>query len=89
MREICDQILAGQGVGVFTYPRLKRLMEDESLRELVCSKLNLGLDVQHFEDDFMQEMVRKSFGKSAFTSIDFYFSHANRNSNTEISEFLL
>ncbi|KAL3983054.1 DENN (AEX-3) domain family protein [Acanthocheilonema viteae] len=56
VREICDQILAGQGVGVFTYPKLKRLMEDESLRQLVCSKLNLGLDVQHFEDDFMQDM---------------------------------
>ncbi|EJD73703.1 MAP kinase-activating death domain-containing protein [Loa loa] len=56
VREICDQILAGQGVGVFTYPKLKRLMEDESLRQLVCSKLNLGLDVQHFEDDFIQDM---------------------------------
>uniref|UniRef100_A0A915PNB8 MAP kinase-activating death domain protein n=1 Tax=Setaria digitata TaxID=48799 RepID=A0A915PNB8_9BILA len=56
VREICDQILAGQGVGVFTYPKLKRLMEDESLRQLVCSKLNLGLDVQHFEDEFMQDM---------------------------------
>ncbi|CAG9540111.1 unnamed protein product [Cercopithifilaria johnstoni] len=56
VREICDQILAGQGVGVFTYPKLKRLMEDESLRQLVCSKLNLGLDVQHFEDDFIQDV---------------------------------
>ncbi|VDK89012.1 unnamed protein product [Litomosoides sigmodontis] len=56
VREICDQILAGQGVGVFTYPKLKRLMEDESLRQLVCSKLNRGLDVQHFENDYMQDM---------------------------------
>ncbi|EJW79114.1 hypothetical protein WUBG_09977, partial [Wuchereria bancrofti] len=56
VREICNQILAGQGVGVFTYPKLKRLMEDESLRQLVCSKLNLSLDVQHYEDDFMQDM---------------------------------
>ncbi|VDM95490.1 unnamed protein product [Thelazia callipaeda] len=56
VREICDQILNGQGIGVFTYPKLKRLMEDESLRQLVCSKLNLGLDVQQFEDDFIQKM---------------------------------
>uniref|UniRef100_A0A915A4P3 MAP kinase-activating death domain protein n=1 Tax=Parascaris univalens TaxID=6257 RepID=A0A915A4P3_PARUN len=56
VREICDQVLSGQGVGVFTYPRLKRLMEDESLRQLVCSKLNLGLETKHSEDDFVQDM---------------------------------
>ncbi|VDK47699.1 unnamed protein product [Anisakis simplex] len=56
VREICDQVLSGQGVGVFTYPKLKRLMEDESLRQLVCSKLNLGLETKHSEDDFVQDM---------------------------------
>uniref|UniRef100_A0A914E0Z3 MAP kinase-activating death domain protein n=1 Tax=Acrobeloides nanus TaxID=290746 RepID=A0A914E0Z3_9BILA len=56
IRDICDQILAGQSIGVFTYPKVKRLLEDESLRELVCSKLNLGLEVQYSEDDFVQEI---------------------------------
>ncbi|VDM46070.1 unnamed protein product, partial [Toxocara canis] len=56
VREICDQVLSGQGVGVFTYPKLKRLMEDESLRQLVSSKLNLGLEIKHSEDDFVQDM---------------------------------
>ncbi|TMS37002.1 hypothetical protein L596_004034 [Steinernema carpocapsae] len=51
MREICDQVVAGNGVGMFVYSRMKRLMEDESLRELVCSKLNLGLEVKRREDE--------------------------------------
>lgn len=41
-------------------------MEDESLRQLVCSKLNLGLDVKHFEDDFMQDMVNIATYKNFF-----------------------
>ncbi|VDN56295.1 unnamed protein product [Dracunculus medinensis] len=56
VRDVCDQVLAGQGIGVFTYAKLRRLMEDESLRQLVCSKLNLGLDIKHSEEDFVQEM---------------------------------
>ncbi|CAI4223935.1 unnamed protein product [Auanema sp. JU1783] len=56
VREICDQVLAGQGVGVFTYNKLKKLMEDESLRELACSKLNLGLDQKLQEDEFVKEI---------------------------------
>ncbi len=51
VRDICDQVLNGQGVGVFMYGKMKRLMEDESLRELVCSKLNLGLDLEQFNDE--------------------------------------
>lgn len=59
VREICDQVLQGQGVGVFTYPKLKRLMEDESLREQACSKLNLGLDHKHSsEDEDIEDVVR-------------------------------
>ncbi|VDD91121.1 unnamed protein product [Enterobius vermicularis] len=52
VREICEQVLNGQGIGVFTYPKVRRLMEDENLRELACSKLNLGLDAKHSEEDF-------------------------------------
>ncbi|KAK6759878.1 hypothetical protein RB195_021445 [Necator americanus] len=57
VREICDQVLSGQGVGVFTYPKLKRLMEDESLRDLVCSKLNLGLEHRLTDEDYVKEIA--------------------------------
>jgi len=63
IREICDEILAGQGVGVFTYPKIKRRLEDESLRELVCSKLNLGLDIHYTEEDFL---VDRQLSKSQY-----------------------
>lgn len=43
---------------MFSAPKLKRLMEDESLRELVCSKLNLGLEVKLSEDEYVKEVVR-------------------------------
>ncbi|CAI2355571.1 unnamed protein product [Caenorhabditis sp. 36 PRJEB53466] len=56
VKEFCDQALAGQSVGMFAAPKLRRLMEDESLRELVCSKLNLGLDVKLSEDEYVKEV---------------------------------
>ncbi|CAJ0563972.1 unnamed protein product, partial [Mesorhabditis spiculigera] len=55
VREVCDAILAGQGIGMFAYPKFKRLMEDESLRELVCSKLNLGLENKLTEEEYVKE----------------------------------
>uniref|UniRef100_A0A915DNJ7 MAP kinase-activating death domain protein n=1 Tax=Ditylenchus dipsaci TaxID=166011 RepID=A0A915DNJ7_9BILA len=66
--EVCDQIIAGQGVGVFTYPKVKRLLEDESLRELACSKLQNytagqqrncpkpNLDDRYSVDEFVQDV---------------------------------
>lgn len=42
---------------MFAAPKLRRLMEDESLRELVCSKLNLGLETKLSEDEFVKEVV--------------------------------
>ncbi|CAL2052823.1 unnamed protein product [Caenorhabditis brenneri] len=56
VKEFCDQALAGQSVGMFSAPKLKRLMEDESLRELVCSKLNLGLEVKLSEEEYVKEV---------------------------------
>lgn len=55
--EVCEQILLGQNIGVFTYPKVKRLLDDENLREIACSKLNLGLDIRYSEDDFAQDVV--------------------------------
>ncbi|CAD5214298.1 unnamed protein product [Bursaphelenchus okinawaensis] len=56
IRDMCDQVLAGQGVGVFQSAKLKRLLEDESLRELVCQKLNLGVSQRYTEEDFLQRV---------------------------------
>uniref|UniRef100_A0A915MYC5 UDENN domain-containing protein n=1 Tax=Meloidogyne javanica TaxID=6303 RepID=A0A915MYC5_MELJA len=54
--EICEQVISGQGIGVFSGSKVKRLLEDESLRELVCSKLNMGLEVNYAEDEFLQDV---------------------------------
>ncbi|KAI6187935.1 MAP kinase-activating death domain-containing protein [Aphelenchoides besseyi] len=56
IREVCDQVLHGQSIGVFMMPKVKRLLEDESMRELVCQKLNLGVEVRYSEDDFIQRV---------------------------------
>lgn len=69
IREVCDQIQAGQGIGVFTYPKIKRLLEDESLRELVCSKLNLGLDIHYTEDDFLVDRQLSRSQYKGYTKI--------------------
>ncbi len=58
IKEICDGVLRGEGVGVFTYQKLKRLMEDENLRDLACARLNLGLDKKHnTEDEQLEDIV--------------------------------
>lgn len=45
-------------MGVFTMPKLKRLMEDESLRAVACSRLNCRSDRKHLsEDEFVEEVV--------------------------------
>uniref|UniRef100_A0A0N5CCS5 MAP kinase-activating death domain protein n=1 Tax=Strongyloides papillosus TaxID=174720 RepID=A0A0N5CCS5_STREA len=54
IKDTCDQILNGNSIGVFTFPKVKRLMEDESLRELVCQKLNLGLSIKYTEEEYEQ-----------------------------------
>uniref|UniRef100_A0AAF5I3S8 MAP kinase-activating death domain protein n=1 Tax=Strongyloides stercoralis TaxID=6248 RepID=A0AAF5I3S8_STRER len=54
VKDACDQILNGNSIGVFTFPKVKRLMEDESLRELVCQKLNLGLSIKYTEEEYEQ-----------------------------------
>lgn len=56
--------MQGDGVGLFTMPKFKRLVEDESLRALACARINTGLDRKHAsEDEFLDEIVlfNKSF----------------------------
>src|SRR4051812_19429102 len=51
VKDICDSVVQGQGVGLLTIPKLKRLMEDESLRDLACSRLNFALDTPAANED--------------------------------------
>ena len=53
LNESCDHILHGQSLGVFVLPKVKRALEDESMRELICQKLNLGLEHRYTEDDYL------------------------------------
>lgn len=59
VRDICDQVLGGQGVSFLTVPKLRKLMEDESLRCIACAKLNYHLrEKKHFaEDEFLDDVV--------------------------------
>ncbi|VDM59907.1 unnamed protein product [Angiostrongylus costaricensis] len=59
----------------------QRLMEDESLRELVCSKLNLGLEQRLTDEEYVKEIV--SYPRSSIDSPFslYHFSSINR-SNT-------
>lgn len=47
-------------LGIFAFPKVRRLLEDESIRELACQRLNLGLIVRYGEDEFIQTSVRFS-----------------------------
>ena len=54
VKELCDGVVAGQGVSVFSVPKLRRMMEEETLRLTAASKLNFALDVKlPSEDDFL------------------------------------
>lgn len=44
LKDLCDQVLNGDGVGWLKMNRMKKLMEDESYRVLVLTRLNRTLD---------------------------------------------
>jgi len=56
---VCNQVLEGEGVGWLKLNRLKKLMEDESYRSLVLSKLNKTLERKVGPDDHIDDVVRK------------------------------
>lgn len=49
--------MEGEGVGWLKLNRLKKLMEDESYRSLVISKLNKTLDRKVGPDDHIDDVV--------------------------------
>lgn len=58
------QVLDGEGVGWLKLNRLKKLMEDESYRNLVLSKLNKTLNKKISPDDHIEDVcVSKNIWK--------------------------
>lgn len=55
--QVVNQVIAGEGVGWLKLNRLKKLMEDESYRDLVVTKLNKGLHKKISPDDHIDDVV--------------------------------
>lgn len=55
--KVVNQILEGEGIGWLKLNRLKKLMEDESYRNLVVSKLNRSLERKISPDDHIDDVV--------------------------------
>lgn len=55
--KVVNQVLEGEGVGWLKLNRLKKLMEDESYRNFVLSKLNKTLDKKIAPDDHIDDVV--------------------------------
>ncbi|CAG5077275.1 Similar to Rab3-GEF: MAP kinase-activating death domain protein (Drosophila melanogaster) [Cotesia congregata] len=54
--EVINQVLAGEGIGYFKFNRLKKLMEDESYRDVVVTKLNRGINRKISPDDHIDDV---------------------------------
>ncbi|XP_063927974.1 MAP kinase-activating death domain protein isoform X3 [Zophobas morio] len=56
LKDVVNQVLEGEGVGWLKLNRLKKLMEDESYRNFVLSKLNKTLDKKIAPDDHIDDV---------------------------------
>ncbi|XP_065159593.1 MAP kinase-activating death domain protein isoform X6 [Atheta coriaria] len=56
LKDVVNQILEGEGVGWLKLNRLKKLMEDESYRNFVVSKLNKTLERKISPDDHIDDV---------------------------------
>ncbi|KAK0095155.1 hypothetical protein PV326_009096 [Microctonus aethiopoides] len=56
LTDVVNQVLTGEGVGFFKLNRLKKLMEDESYRDIVVTKLNKGLNRKISPDDHIDDV---------------------------------
>ena len=67
-------MLTGEGVGWLKLIRLKKLMEDESYRDLVVTKLNKGLNKKISPDDHIDDVVSEAWlSRFATNSRTFHF----------------
>lgn len=70
LKDICAQVLAGDGVGWLKLNRLKKLMEDESYRIFVLGKLNRTLDKKIAPDDHIDDVcVSKNVWRGMLKSL--------------------
>ena len=60
LKEVVSGVLEGEGVGWLKFNRVKKLMEEEHLRNLVITRLNQTLDRKIGPDDHIDDVVRKS-----------------------------
>lgn len=67
--QVVAQVLEGEGVGWLKLNRLKKLMEDESYRNLVLSKLNRTLDKKIGPEDKVDDVVSPSERNSCVLSV--------------------
>ncbi|XP_044750086.1 MAP kinase-activating death domain protein isoform X7 [Coccinella septempunctata] len=56
LKDVVTQVLDGEGVGWLKLNRLKKLMEDESYRNFVLSKINKTLDRKIAPDDHIDDV---------------------------------
>ncbi|CAH0560900.1 unnamed protein product [Brassicogethes aeneus] len=56
LKDVITQVLDGEGVGWLKLNRLKKLMEDESYRNFVLSKINKTLDKKIAPDDHIDDV---------------------------------
>ncbi|XP_054013519.1 MAP kinase-activating death domain protein-like isoform X2 [Hylaeus anthracinus] len=56
LTDVVNQVLTGEGVGWLKLNRLKKLMEDESYRDLVVTKLNKSLNKKISPDDHIDDV---------------------------------
>lgn len=56
LKDVCNQVINGEGVGWLKLNRFRKLMEDESYRMLVLGKLNKTLDRKIAPDDHIDDV---------------------------------
>jgi len=59
LKDVVDQVIAGDGVGWLKLSRLKKLMEDENYRNMILAKLNKSMDKKVAPDDHIQDICLK------------------------------
>ena len=56
LKEVVDGVLEGSGAGWLKLARVRKLMEDESYRSLVVTRLNKAIDCKVGPDDHMEDV---------------------------------
>ena len=57
LKDVIEQVLAGDGVGWLKLSKLKKLMEDDTYRMMILNKLITSLEPKVAPDDHIQDVV--------------------------------